>query len=151
MTRAIRSRTSAPRPKMSSRNRCFRRAAILSRFIHLLSQRCAWAAAHPEFTVGFLFAKVNPSEYSDGEAIHACLSSNHKPKPLITLQSRALIASPRCLQASACNKSCALTHTLPLLLALALMLPPQSPSKAASCRRIAAVPCLLCPVLNSVN
>jgi hypothetical protein len=33
-----------------------------------LPQRCRWAAAHPEFTVGFLFAKVNPSEFSDGAA-----------------------------------------------------------------------------------
>ncbi len=128
-----------------------RAAVIFSRFTHLMSQRCAWAAAHPEFTVGFLFAKVNPSEYSDGEAIHACLAGNQKPKPLVTLQSQAFIASPRCLQANACNKSCAPIHTLPLLLALALMLPPQSPSKAASWRRIDAVPCLFRPVLNSVN
>jgi hypothetical protein len=42
-------------------------------FAHTFSQRCSWMAAHPEFTVGFLFAKVNPSEYSDGETQTSCV------------------------------------------------------------------------------
>jgi len=48
-------------------------------------QRCAWAAAHPEFTVGFLFAKVNPSEFSDGE----CVEQKLCPDPYTAAASRS--------------------------------------------------------------